>query len=91
MLASRKYSVLLLCGKNCAHTKHKKLSAGKVFCSSQGWTHTNTGYVMRYCMDIHFCALANNNTAVVRIKCFAPLNVGHVHCATTVSLMCNDV
>jgi len=25
-----------------------------------------------------FCALANDDTAVVRIKCFAPSNVGHV-------------
>ena len=25
-----------------------------------------------------FCALANDDTAVVRTKCFAPPNVGHV-------------
>jgi len=30
--------------------KNKVRSAGKVFCSSQGWTCTNTGCVMRYCM-----------------------------------------
>jgi len=28
----------------------KVKSAGKVFCSSQRWTRTNTGCVMRYCM-----------------------------------------
>jgi len=40
---------------HCVHTKHKNVrSAVEVFCSSQGWTRTNTGYVMRYCMDIHF-------------------------------------
>ena len=33
-------------------TKHKKVSAGKVFCSSQDWTCTNTGCMMRYCMVI---------------------------------------
>jgi len=39
----------------CTHQAIKKVkSAGKVSWSSQGWTRTNTGCVMRYCMVIHF-------------------------------------
>jgi len=62
------------------HVSHcvRAFDAGKVFCFSQGWTCNNTGCVMRYCMVTIFCALANDDTAVVRIKCFASPNVGHV-------------
>jgi len=57
----------------------KVRSAGKVFCSSQGWTRTNTGCVMRYTVWLSIlCALANDDTAVVRTKRYAPLSVGHV-------------
>ena len=48
------FCVVKICG-HCVHTKHKKVrSAGNVSCSSQGWTHTNTGCVMPYSMVIHF-------------------------------------
>ena len=48
------FCVAKTCG-HCVHTKHKKVrSAGKVFCASHGWTRTNTGCVMSYCMVIHF-------------------------------------
>ena len=41
--------------RHCLHTNRKKVrTAEKVVCSSQGWTHTNNGCVMRYCMGIHF-------------------------------------
>ena len=33
---------------------------------------------MRHCMDIHFCAVMNDNAAVVLIKFFALLNVCYV-------------
>ena len=72
------FCVVKIC-VDCVHTKHKKVrSARKVFCASQGWTRTNTGL---WCATVWlsiFCALANDDTAVVRIKRFAPLNVGHV-------------
>jgi len=29
-------------------------------------------------MANYFCALRNDDTVVVLLKCFAPLNVGHV-------------
>jgi len=48
------FCVVKICG-HCVHTKQKKVrSAGKVSCFSQGWTCTNTGCVMPYCMVIHF-------------------------------------
>ena len=56
VFASHQYClcVVKICG-NCVHTKQKKVrSARKVFCSSQSWTHTNTGCVMPYRMVIHF-------------------------------------
>jgi len=57
----------------------KVTSAGKVFCSSQGWSRANTDSGMRYCcMAKHFCAPVNDDAVVVMIKCFAPLNVDHV-------------
>jgi len=37
--------------------------------------------LLRQCATVWlsiFCALANDDTAVVRITCFAPSNVGHV-------------
>ena len=49
VFASHQYCfcVVRICG-HCVHTKHKKVrSARKVFYSSQGWTRTNTGCVMR--------------------------------------------
>ena len=33
---------------------------------------------MRYCMTNHFCALVNDITVVVVIKCAVPLHGGHV-------------
>jgi len=49
VFASHQYCfcVVKICG-HCVHIKHikKVRSAGKVFCSSQGWTRTNTGSVM---------------------------------------------
>jgi len=58
VFASHQYCfcVVKICG-HCVHTKHKEKkvrSAGKVFCSSQGWTRPNTGCVMCYYMVIHF-------------------------------------
>jgi len=50
-------SVLLLrskiCG-HCVHTKHKSKKCWDRSCSSQGWTRSNTGCVLPYCMVIHF-------------------------------------
>ena len=50
VIASHQYCffVVKICG-HYVHTKHirkKVRSDGKVFCSSQGWTRTNTGCVM---------------------------------------------
>ena len=48
------FCVVKICG-HCVHIRHiKVISAGKMSCSSQGWTRTNTGCVMCYCMVIHF-------------------------------------
>ena len=74
------FCIVKICG-HCVHTKHKEVrSAGKVFCSSQGWTCRLLTPVM-WCATVWisiFRALANDDTGVVRIQCFALLNVGHV-------------
>jgi len=46
--------------------------------SLRPWSSANTDFKMRYCMANYFCALRNDDTVVVLLKCFAPLNVGHV-------------
>jgi len=57
VFASHQYCfcVVKICGHCVGYTPSiKKIrSAGKVFCSSQGWTRTKTGCVMRYRMVIH--------------------------------------
>jgi len=45
-----------------------------------GWSCANPDSVMQYCMTNHFFTLVNENTIVVKIKCFAPLH-GHVQMA----------
>ena len=90
VFASHQYCfcVVKICGP-CVHTKHKKVSSGKVFCSSQGWTRTNTGCVMRYCMVIHFlCSCewrcsCGEDKVLCSSQCWS--------CANTVSVMCANV
>jgi len=64
----------------CVHTKHKKKLGvlGKCFALVKvGHVLTPVVWCTAVWLSI-FSALANNDTAVVRIKCFAPPNVGHV-------------
>ena len=87
-------SVLLLCSKNmwtlCTHQALKKArSAGKVFCASQGWTRTNTGCVMPYCMVIHFLYSCEWRYSCGEDKLLCSSQCWS--CANTVSVMCADV
>ena len=84
------FCVVKICG-HCVHTKHKKKvrSAGKVFCSSQGWTSTNTCFVMPYCMVIHFLCSCEwrYSCGDDKLLCFSQC----WSCGNTVSVMCADV
>ena len=84
------FCVVKICG-HCVHTKHKKKvrSAGKVFCSSQGWTSTNTCFVMPFCMVIHFLCSCEwrYSCGDDKLLCFSQC----WSCGNTVSVMCADV
>ena len=72
------------------HTKQKKVrSAVKVLWSSQGWTRTDTGCVMPYCMVIHFLS-----SCEWRYSCGEEKHLCSSQCwscANAVSVMCADV
>ena len=95
VFASHQYCfcVVKICG-HCAvvvvHTKHKIVrSTVQVFCSSQGWTRTNTGYVMCCCMDIQFLC-----SCEWRYSCGVDKVLCSSQCwswANTISVMCADV
>ena len=83
------FCVVKICGY-CVHTKHKKVrSAGKVFCSSQGWTCINTSWVMPYCMVIHFLCFwewrysCGEDKLLCSSQCWS--------CANTVFVLCAHV
>ena len=86
-------SVLLLCVVkicgHCVHTKHKKVSSGKVSCSSQGWTRTNTGCVVPYSMVIHFLCFCKWRYSCGEDKLLRSSQCWS--CANTVSVMHADV
>jgi len=83
------FCVIKICG-HCVHTKHKKVrSAGKVSCSSQGWTRTNTGCVTPYCMVIHFLCFCDWQYSCGEDKLLCSSQCWS--CANTFSVMCADV
>ena len=83
------FCVVKICG-HCVQTKHKKVrSAGKVPCSSQGWTRTNTGCVLPYCMVIHFLCFCEWRYSCGEDKLLCSSQCWS--CADTVSVMCADV
>ena len=58
-------------------------------CSSQGWTRTNTGCVMPYCMVIHFLCFCEWRYSCGEDKLLCPSQCWS--CANTVCVMCADV
>ena len=86
------FCVVKICGYCVCrlHTKHKKVrNAGKVFCSSQGWTRTNTGCVMPYCMFIHFLCSCEWRYSCGEDKLLCSSQWWS--CANIVSVTCADV